>query len=129
MFGTGFGCVLVWSAIAKYHVDWVTCQKQKIIYLSFGGYKAKIIVAAWSGSSESLILGCRQITSPIPRRHKEKISKFSHPNKGTNPIQGSSTLVTSSNPNYLPKSPHFNIIISGSRVSIYAFWKDTNITG
>ena len=47
--------------------------------------------------------------------------------KGTNPIMGLHSLMTSFRSNYLPKAPPPNFITLSVRASTYEFWENTDI--
>ena len=84
------------------------------------------MVSLWQEPSSEL----QTLTSHhvLTWRRAERGSKLSRDSyKVTNPIHEGPTLMTLTNPNYLPKAPSPNTITSGSRVSTYEFGGDTSI--
>ena len=84
---------------------------------------------AWSSSAETPFPDCRLLISYyiLTWWRTERGSKLSCDlYMGPNPFHEVSTLMTSSNPNYLPKAPPPNTITSEGRVTTYEFWGETN---
>lgn len=79
---------------------------RELYFSQFGSWKSNIKPPAWPSCDNCFL----QVAGHHPRNiliqqraERTKLSCDSY--KGTNPIQDGSTLVPSSNPNYLPKVP------------------------
>ena len=81
--------------LKKCSTDQVAYKQQKFISHSSGHWKPKIKVAAWLGSGEGPLLGCRRLSFPcIFTWQKRRTLVSSDLYKGTNPIHQASTLMT-----------------------------------
>ena len=71
----------------------------------------------WSDSGEDPVPGCRSLIliNSHGREKRRKLSSDSY--KGTNPTHEGFTLMTSSNPGYLPKVPPPNSYYMAGRVT------------
>ena len=95
---------------------------------SSGVWKSKIRLSVWLSLDGHFLLGCRLLTTSYcilsgrDQREARGLVTFS----GTNPIHQGSTLMTSSDPNYLPKAPLPNTISQSLRF-LHEFQRDTDI--
>lgn len=90
-----------------------------IYFLNSGGEILEIMVPAWMGSGENLLLGCR--LPPSCGEQNGEHALWCLLLEGTNPSYEGAALRPSSNPNHLPKAPLFNDITLRGRVSIADF--------
>lgn len=90
-----------------------------IYFLNSGGEILEIMVPAWMGSGENLLLGCR--LPPSCGEQNGEHALWCLLLEGANPSYEGAALRPSSNPNHLPKAPLFNDITLRGRVSIADF--------
>ena len=116
----------VWAAITEYYRlgGLQTTEINFLTVLETG--KSKIRMPAWSGWVRTpfwIADGPLLIVSSHGRAERgRKLPCDSY--KGTNPICEGSTLMTSSNANYIPKDLSPNAIILENRVSTYEFGEE-----
>ena len=91
--------------------------------------KSEIRLLAWTGSVEDLPMDSYQEFSLClhmaeSRERKALLSRYL---EGHWSHHGSTTLLTSSNPNYLPEAPPAKTIKLESKTSTYEFWRNINV--